>query len=104
MSLSACSGFTLLRADVARLPFATGSLAAVHAGAAIHCWPDPTAAVSLPPVAVDMKYAASCPHHVRSTTLLKGDCIVHCGDAGTLGRVFSNHLSSCSVPHDYRFN
>ena len=35
----------LVRADVARLPFATGSLAAIHAGAAIHCWPDPTAAV-----------------------------------------------------------
>lgn len=35
----------LVRADVARLPFATGSLAAIHAGAAIHCWPDPTAAM-----------------------------------------------------------
>ncbi len=31
----------LLRADVGRLPFATGSVAALHAGAAIHCWPDP---------------------------------------------------------------
>ena len=31
----------LLRADVARLPFATGSVAALHAGAAIHCWPNP---------------------------------------------------------------
>lgn len=35
----------LVRADVARLPFATGSLAAIHAGAAIHCWPDPSAAM-----------------------------------------------------------
>ncbi|KAK9814213.1 hypothetical protein WJX72_002366 [[Myrmecia] bisecta] len=38
--------YTLLKADVGRLPFPTGSLAAVHAGAAIHCWPNPTAAVA----------------------------------------------------------
>jgi len=31
----------LVRADVARLPFATGSLDGIHAGAAIHCWPAP---------------------------------------------------------------
>ncbi len=31
----------LLRADVGRLPFATGSVAGIHAGAAIHCWPNP---------------------------------------------------------------
>lgn len=36
----------ILRADVGRLPFPTGSLAAVHAGAAIHCWPNPTAAMA----------------------------------------------------------
>ncbi|CAM6036781.1 unnamed protein product [Sphagnum compactum] len=36
----------LVRADVARLPFATGSVDAVHAGAAIHCWPSPAAGVS----------------------------------------------------------
>ena len=35
-----------MRADVARLPFATGSVAAVHAGAAIHCWPNPQAALA----------------------------------------------------------
>jgi hypothetical protein len=35
----------LVRADVARLPFATGSVDAVHAGAAIHCWPSPAAGV-----------------------------------------------------------
>jgi SAM-dependent methyltransferase len=29
----------LVRCDVARLPFATGSLDGVHAGAALHCWP-----------------------------------------------------------------
>ena len=35
-----------VRADVGRLPFATGSLDAVHAGAAMHCWPSPSAAVA----------------------------------------------------------
>lgn len=30
---------TLLRVDAAALPLATGSLGAVHAGAAMHCWP-----------------------------------------------------------------
>lgn len=37
---------TLLRADVGRLPFPTGSVAAIHAGAAIHCWPNPQAALA----------------------------------------------------------
>ncbi|CAK7347127.1 unnamed protein product [Dovyalis caffra] len=36
----------LVRADIARLPFVSGSLDAVHAGAAIHCWPSPSAAVA----------------------------------------------------------
>eukprot|EP00898_Chlorokybus_atmophyticus_P002009 jgi/Chlat1/2809/Chrsp187S08766 len=36
---------TLVRADVARLPFETESIDAVHAGAALHCWPSPAAAV-----------------------------------------------------------
>lgn len=35
-----------VRADVGRLPFASGSLDAVHAGAAMHCWPSPSAAVA----------------------------------------------------------
>lgn len=38
--------YVLLRADVARLPFTTGSVAAIHAGAAIHCWPNPQAALA----------------------------------------------------------
>lgn len=38
--------YILLRADVGRLPFPTGSVAAIHAGAAIHCWPNPTAAAA----------------------------------------------------------
>jgi len=36
----------LIRADVARLPFASGSLAGIHAGAALHLWPDPAAAAA----------------------------------------------------------
>ncbi|KAK9784879.1 hypothetical protein WJX73_010017 [Symbiochloris irregularis] len=38
--------YVLLKADVGRMPFATGSLAAIHAGAAMHCWPDPALAVA----------------------------------------------------------
>ena len=37
---------TLIRADVSRLPFATGSIDAVHAGAALHCWPAPGQAMA----------------------------------------------------------
>ena len=37
----------LIRADIARLPFASSSIDAVHAGAALHCWPSPSAAVSI---------------------------------------------------------
>lgn len=40
------SNVVLVRADVARLPFATGSVDGVHAGAALHCWPQPSLAVS----------------------------------------------------------
>ncbi|XP_052203702.1 uncharacterized methyltransferase At1g78140, chloroplastic [Diospyros lotus] len=36
----------LVRADISRLPFASGSVDAVHAGAALHCWPSPSAAVA----------------------------------------------------------
>ena len=37
---------TFVRADVGRLPFETGSVDVVHAGAALHCWPSPTQAVA----------------------------------------------------------
>lgn len=37
---------TFVRADIARLPFPEGSIAGIHAGAAIHCWPDPRTAVA----------------------------------------------------------
>ncbi|XP_028757422.1 uncharacterized methyltransferase At1g78140, chloroplastic isoform X2 [Neltuma alba] len=33
-------------ADISRLPFVSSSVDAVHAGAAIHCWPSPSAAVA----------------------------------------------------------
>lgn len=42
-----CSNLALVRADVSRLPFSSGSVDAVHAGAALHCWPSPSNAVSL---------------------------------------------------------
>ena len=34
----------LVRADVGRLPFASGTFDLVHAGAAVHCWPNPALA------------------------------------------------------------
>ncbi|GMH45821.1 hypothetical protein BSKO_13784 [Bryopsis sp. KO-2023] len=45
---SASSGTPIVgvRADVARMPFASGSVAGVHAAAAIHCWGNPTAAMA----------------------------------------------------------
>ncbi|XP_051126433.1 uncharacterized methyltransferase At1g78140, chloroplastic-like isoform X2 [Andrographis paniculata] len=36
----------LVRADISRLPFASSTVDAVHAGAAMHCWPSPSAAVA----------------------------------------------------------
>ncbi|XP_076947790.1 putative methyltransferase At1g78140, chloroplastic [Bidens hawaiensis] len=36
----------LVRADIARLPFASSSIDAVHAGAALHCWPSPSGGVA----------------------------------------------------------
>ena len=35
-----------VRADIARVPFPEGTVGGVHAGAAIHCWPEPRAAVA----------------------------------------------------------
>ncbi|KAG2699131.1 hypothetical protein I3843_07G177400 [Carya illinoinensis] len=37
---------SLVRADISRLPFVSSSVDAVHAGAALHCWPSPSAAVA----------------------------------------------------------
>lgn len=45
-SLEMYSNLALVRADVSRLPFTSGSVDAVHAGAALHCWPTPSNAVS----------------------------------------------------------
>ncbi|KAI6682356.1 hypothetical protein NL676_036237 [Syzygium grande] len=33
-------------ADVSRLPFSSGSVDAIHAGAALHCWPSPSNAIA----------------------------------------------------------
>ncbi|XP_024527729.1 uncharacterized methyltransferase At1g78140, chloroplastic-like isoform X3 [Selaginella moellendorffii] len=43
LDMSEC---VLLRADAGRLPLANSSVAAVHSGAAIHCWPEPIIAVA----------------------------------------------------------
>ncbi|GKU99832.1 hypothetical protein SLEP1_g12619 [Rubroshorea leprosula] len=40
------SNLALVRADVSRLPFSSSSIDAVHAGAALHCWPSPSNAVA----------------------------------------------------------
>ncbi|KAH1148025.1 hypothetical protein GLYMA_15G200800v4 [Glycine max] len=40
------TNIALVRADVSRLPFPSGSVDAVHAGAALHCWPSPSNAVA----------------------------------------------------------
>ncbi|KAL3840721.1 hypothetical protein ACJIZ3_025312 [Penstemon smallii] len=40
------SNLALVRADVSRLPFPSGSVDAVHAGAALHCWPSPSNAIA----------------------------------------------------------
>ncbi|KAE8709824.1 Major facilitator superfamily protein isoform 1 [Hibiscus syriacus] len=37
---------TLVRADISRLPFESSAVDAVHAGAALHCWPSPSTAVA----------------------------------------------------------
>lgn len=46
MDLYLLRRLVLIRADIARLPFASSSVDAVHAGAAVHCWPSPSAGVS----------------------------------------------------------
>jgi ubiquinone/menaquinone biosynthesis C-methylase UbiE len=40
------ANLALVRADISRLPFTAGSVDAVHAGAALHCWPSPSSAVA----------------------------------------------------------
>ena len=64
--------YILLRADVGRLPFPTASVAAIHAGAAIHCWPNPTAAVGIQCIAVVidgsiLDFCALKPHMLQLT-------------------------------------
>ncbi|XP_010047200.2 uncharacterized methyltransferase At2g41040, chloroplastic [Eucalyptus grandis] len=40
------ANLALVRADVSRLPFSSCSVDAVHAGAALHCWPSPSNAIA----------------------------------------------------------
>jgi ubiquinone/menaquinone biosynthesis C-methylase UbiE len=45
-ALAISTPIVAVRGDIGRLPFATGSVDAIHAGAAIHCWPNPQAAMA----------------------------------------------------------
>eukprot|EP00878_Enallax_costatus_P015619 GHUV01016361.1.p1 GENE.GHUV01016361.1~~GHUV01016361.1.p1 ORF type:complete len:367 (+),score=104.38 GHUV01016361.1:734-1834(+) len=45
-ALASSTPIVAVRGDIGRLPFATGSVDAIHAGAAIHCWPNPQAAMA----------------------------------------------------------
>ncbi|XBI75597.1 hypothetical protein VPH35_068953 [Triticum aestivum] len=40
------TNLALVRADISKLPFASSSIDAIHAGAAIHCWPSPSNAIA----------------------------------------------------------
>ncbi|CAO2841094.1 unnamed protein product [Amaranthus hypochondriacus] len=40
------NNLALVRADVVRLPFPSASIDAIHAGAALHCWPSPSNAIA----------------------------------------------------------
>jgi len=46
MRAESTSGVKLVRADARRLPFRSACFAAIHAGAAIHCWPQPELCVA----------------------------------------------------------
>lgn len=52
----------LVRADISRLPFASSSVDAVHAGAAIHCWPSPSTGVSICSVLNNFFSCSGFPH------------------------------------------
>ena len=80
--------YLLLRADVGRLPFPTGSVAAIHAGAAIHCWPNPQGKLGrgLGKVAGlthlggaasagnQLCFRAVAPHHARGSQVMVSFC------------------------------
>jgi SAM-dependent methyltransferase len=51
---------------VGRLPFPTGSVAAIHAGAAIHCWPNPQASACVCcPCTGSPDVTSECPTQVQ---------------------------------------
>ncbi|GAU48942.1 hypothetical protein TSUD_373520 [Trifolium subterraneum] len=68
------SNIALVRADISRLPFASGSVDAVHAGAALHCWPSPSNACAfgrIKPVRIWSKWCESGPNQCAT------DCCSH---------------------------
>lgn len=58
------SNLALVRADVFRLPFPSGSIDAVHAGAALHCWPSPSNTVI-----TKLEKSSECLFTILSSTL-----------------------------------
>jgi hypothetical protein len=80
-----CRNLALVRADISRLPFASCSVDAIHAGAAIHCWPSPSNAVQFLICTFDLCSCANIPkkkikiyvviQHVTAQYLIK-ICIV----------------------------
>jgi len=65
------------RADVSALPFVDGAVDAAHAGAALHCWPDPVAGLSevrrvLKPGAPLVLSTVSLPGAARANMKAKG--------------------------------
>ena len=64
----------LMRADAGRLPFKSGSLAAIHAGAAMHCWPNPTAAVRTSQIHLHRQHAVL---NVNGGTALSYEMLWH---------------------------
>ncbi|KAG4189679.1 hypothetical protein ERO13_A08G237700v2 [Gossypium hirsutum] len=116
------SNIALVRADVSRLPFSSGSIDAVHAGAALHCWPSPLNAVAeISSIlrsggvfvgSTFLRYTSSTPRIIRpfrervlqiTVTLRRkrSKPCVHLAVLPTIQERF-NHLSSCSRPRSLK--
>ncbi|PPS03915.1 hypothetical protein GOBAR_AA16764 [Gossypium barbadense] len=116
------SNIALVRADVSRLPFSSGSIDAVHAGAALHCWPSPLNAVAeISSIlrsggvfvgSTFLRYTSSTPRIIRpfrervlqiTVTLRRkrSKPCVHLAVLPTIQERFNN-LSSCSRPRSLK--
>ncbi|CAL9028156.1 unnamed protein product [Prunus brigantina] len=76
------TNLALVRADVSRLPFPSGSVGAVHAGAALHCWPSPSNAGIQKPAWLEalytQKFFAGCSYHETAKKNEKNICCLDC--------------------------